>query len=228
MNRPYDGFSLTTHNFDQHLTIFAFSLKIKDEAIVEMTEAQTIQSAQNGDLAAFNRLVMSYQGLAYNVAYRVMGNADAAADATQDAFVKAFKSIQQYRGGSFKGWLLRIVSNTCYDRLRYDSRRPTEALEPDDGECGDFAPYLLDPAAPPEKKVEQHEMAQMLQNAIDQLPPDQRLILVLNDVEGFSYREIAEATGLALGTVKSRLSRARLKMRHILQRQELLPAQYRL
>jgi len=191
-----------------------------------MTEAETIKAAQSGNLAAFNRLVMTYQGLAFNVAARVMGDADAAADATQEAFIKAFKAIKQYRGGSFKSWLMRIVSNTCYDRLRYEQRRPHEPLSPEDGES-DHAPHLLDPADPPEKQVEQREMAQMIQHAITQLPPDQRLILVLSDVEGFSYQEIAETTGIALGTVKSRLSRARTRLRDILRRQELLPARYR-
>ncbi len=191
-----------------------------------MTEAETIKAAQNGNLAAFNRLVMSYQGLAFNVAARVMGDTDAAADATQEAFIKAFKAIKQYRGGSFKSWLMRIVSNTCYDQLRYEHRRPHEPLETEDGEP-DHTPHLLDPADPPESQVEQHEMAQMIQRAINQLPPDQRLILVLSDVEGFSYQEIAEATDLALGTVKSRLSRARTRLRDILRRQELLPARYR-
>ncbi len=192
-----------------------------------MTEAETIKAAQNGNLAAFNRLVMTYQGLAFNVAARVMGDADAAADATQEAFIKAFKAIKQYRGGSFKSWLMRIVSNTCYDQLRYEQRRPHEPLSPEDGEI-DHTPHLFDPVDPPETQVEQHEMAQMIQRAINQLPPDQRLILVLSDVEGFSYQEIAEATDLALGTVKSRLSRARTRLRDILREQELLPAQYRL
>ncbi len=191
-----------------------------------MTEAETIQLAQSGNLAAFNRLVMSYQGLVYNVAFRVVGNTDAAADATQDAFIKAFKSIGQYRGGSFKSWLLRIVSNTCYDQLRYNQRRPSEPLESDDIES-DYAPHLLDPSTPPEKIVENQELSDMLQQAIAKLPPDQRLILVLSDIEGFNYQEISDITDLALGTVKSRLSRARQKMREILQAQELLPAQYR-
>jgi len=191
-----------------------------------MTEAETIKAAQNGNLAAFNRLVMTYQGLAFNVAARVMGDADAAADATQEAFIKAYKAIKHYRGGSFKSWLMRIVSNTCYDQLRYEQRRPHEPLETDDGET-DHSPHMLDPADPPESQVEQHEMAQMLQHAINQLPLEQRLILVLSDVEGFSYQEIAETTNLALGTVKSRLSRARTRLRDILRREELLPAQYR-
>jgi len=192
-----------------------------------MTETETIKVAQKGNLAAFNRLVMAYQRLAYNVAFRVMGDADAAADATQEAFIKAFRSIGQYRGGSFKSWLLRIVSNTCYDHLRYNHRRPREPLTPEEGDA-DYAPHLLDPAERPEEAVERKELSDMLQHAINQLPPDQRLILVLSDAEGFSYQEIAETTNLALGTVKSRLSRARVKLREMLQQQELLPMQYRL
>ncbi len=191
-----------------------------------MNESQTIQAAQKGDLAAFNRLVMAYQGLAYNVAWRLMGNADAAADSTQEAFIKAFKSIKQYRGGSFKSWLLRIVSNTCYDQLRYNKRRPSELLEDDDFDS-DYAPHLIDHAERPEEGVLRQELDDMLQQAIAQLPPDQRLVLILSDVEGFSYQEIAQTTELALGTVKSRLNRARRKLRDILLQQELLPQQYR-
>ena len=191
-----------------------------------MNEAQTIQAAQKGNLAAFNRLVMAHQGLAYNVAWRLMGNADAAADSTQEAFIKAFKSIKQYRGGSFKSWLLRIVSNTCYDQLRYNKRRPSESLEDDDFDS-DYAPHLIDHAERPEEGVLRQELDDMLQQAIAQLPPDQRLVLILSDVEGFSYQEIAQTTELALGTVKSRLNRARRKLRDILLQQELLPQQYR-
>lgn len=191
-----------------------------------MTEAEIIQAAQNGNLAAFNRLVMTYQGLAFNVAARVMGDADTAADATQEAFIKAFRAIKQFRGGSFKSWLMRIVSNTCYDQLRYERRRPSEPLETDDGNS-DHSPHLLDPTAPPEETVENRELGDMLQYAINQLPPEQRLILVLSDVEGFNYQEISEVTDLALGTVKSRLSRARTRLRDILRTQELLPAKYR-
>ena len=194
-----------------------------------MDESQAIQSAKKGDLSAFNRLVMSYQGVAYNVAYRVLGNADSAADATQDAFIKAFKSIKQYRGGSFKSWLLRIVSNTCYDQLRYHKRRPSEPLTGDDEDIDpDHSPHLVDPAEQPEDTTLRHELSDVLQQSINQLAPEQRLILILSDVEGFNYQDIAETTGLALGTVKSRLSRARLKLRELLLQQELLPAQYRL
>ena len=192
-----------------------------------MDEAQAIIAAQKGDLASFNRLVMMYQGLAYNVAYRIMGDADSAADATQDAFIKAFKSMKQYQGGAFKSWLMRIVTNTCYDQIRYDNRRPVEALVAESNE-DEFAPHLIDDADSPETVAARHELSGMLQTSINMLPPEQRIILVLKDVEGFNYQEIAEIVDVNLGTVKSRLNRARAKLRDILQQQELLPSQYRL
>lgn len=192
-----------------------------------MNEAEAIKAAQNGKLSAFNQLVMLHQGLAYNVAYRIMGDTDAAADATQDAFVKAFKSIEQYKGGSFKSWLMRIVTNTCYDQLRYHKRRPTEALESEEAES-EYTPHLIDDAVPPEEVALRRELGEMLQQAINLLPPEQRMVLILSDTEGFSYQEIAEITASSLGTVKSRLNRARTKLRDSLQQQELLPAHYRL
>ena len=192
-----------------------------------MDEAQTISAAQKGDLSSFNRLVMTYQGLAYNVAYRIMGDTDSASDATQDAFIKAFKSINQYQGGAFKSWLMRIVTNTCYDQLRYNNRRLTEALVEEDSEEA-FAPYLIDDTEMPEDMTVRHELSTLLEACIQKLPPEQRVILVLKDVEGFNYQEIAEIVEINLGTVKSRLNRARTKLRDILQQQELLPQQYRL
>jgi len=194
----------------------------------EYDEVALIAAAQAGDLPAFNQLILHYQGLAYNVAYRIMGDPDSAADATQDGFVKAFKKIGQYRGGSFKAWLLRIITNTCYDVLRARKRRPTSSLERED-EDPDYDNRLQDPAERPEAYVLRQELAGLLQSAIARLPPDQRTTLVLADVEGLDYQEIAEATGAALGTVKSRLSRARARLRDtLLAQKELLPAQYRL
>jgi len=192
-----------------------------------VNEARAIEAAKQGQLAAFNQLIMANQGLAYNVAYRIMGDADAAADATQEAFIKAFKSINQFQGGAFKSWLMRIVTNTCYDQLRYQKRRPTEALEGEENPT-DYAPHLLDTAEQPEEAATRHELGEVIQTAINQLSPDQRLAIVLSDVEGFSYQEISEIANVSLGTVKSRLNRARGRLREILQAQELLPAQYRL
>ena len=190
-----------------------------------------IAAAQRGALPAFNKIILHYQSLAYNVAYRIMGDSDSASDATQDAFVKAYQRISQYRGGSFKAWLLRIVTNTCYDALRARKRRPTVSLENEiEGEESDpdYDPRLIDTAERPDAFVMRKELASMIQVAIGQLPEDQRTALILSDVEGMDYEEIADAMGTALGTVKSRLSRARAKMRDLLLAQgELLPAQFR-
>jgi len=193
-----------------------------------MDEIQAIQAAQKGDLAAFNRLVMAYQAMAYNVAYRIMGDADAAADACQEAFLSAFKNIRSFRGGSFKSWILRIVTNACYDQLRYQGRRPSDSLEAvADG--SEYSPRLIDGHERPEEHMLRQELNDLIQKGINTLPPDQRAVLVLSDVQGFAYQEIAGITGVSLGTVKSRLSRARTKLRdYLVEYEELLPAQYRL
>ncbi len=194
-----------------------------------MDEARTIKEAQQGSISAFNQLVMAYQGTAYNVAYRVIGDRDAAADACQDAFVKAYQAINQYRGGSFKSWLMRIVTNTCYDQIRYKSRRPANSLEDMTENSGADSVKLVNGNERPEERVLRGELNDLLQVGISQLPEDQQIVLVLNDVQGFSYQEIAEIIDQPLGTVKSRLSRARRRLRDfLLQQQELLPSQYRL
>jgi len=193
-----------------------------------LNEFDTIKEAQNGSLAAFNRLVMAYQGLAYNVAYRVSGNREAAADACQDAFLKAYKSLRQYHGGSFKSWLLRIVTNTCYDHLRYARRRPADSLEDLTDETGEDDGRWQSHDELPEEQVLRSELQDLLQQAISQLPTDQRTVLVLSDVQHMAYQEIAEIIGQPLGTVKSRLSRARRRVRDfLLAHKELLPQQYR-
>jgi RNA polymerase sigma-70 factor (ECF subfamily) len=194
-----------------------------------MDEVDIIKQAQTGNLSAFNQLVMAYQGTAYNVAYRVIGNRDAAADATQEAFLKAYKAIKQYQGGSFRSWLLRIVTNTCYDQLRYKSRRPTTSLEDLTENPDDHSDRLISQTERPEERVLRRELNQLIQIGIDTLPDDQRLVLVLSDVQGFSYQEIAEIIDQPLGTVKSRLSRGRRRLRDFLwTQQELLPNQFRL
>jgi RNA polymerase sigma factor (sigma-70 family) len=194
----------------------------------EFDEQALISAAQRGDLPAFNQLILHYQGLAYNVAYRIVGDADSASDATQDGFIKAFQRLSQYRGGSFKAWLLRIITNTCYDVLRAQKRRPTSSLESEEDEDPDHDVRWLDPAERPDAYVVRKELAGAIQDAIQKLPPDQRITLILSDIEGLDYQEIADATNTALGTVKSRLSRARARLRELLLLQsELLPSQFR-
>ena len=194
-----------------------------------MEEPDIILQAQQGNLSAFNQLVMAYQGTAFNVAYRVIGSREAAADATQDAFLKAYKAIKQYQGGSFKSWLLRIVTNTCYDQMRYKSRRPSTSLEDLTENPDDHSDRLISQNERPEEHVLRGELNELIQIGIDTLPDDQRVVLVLSDVQGFSYQEIAEIIDQPLGTVKSRLSRGRRRLRDfLLQQQELLPNQFRL
>jgi len=196
-----------------------------------MDEASLIQAARQGDLDAFNRLVLAYQDRLYTQAYRLLGEAEAAEDATQEAFISAYRNIHTYRGGSFRGWLLRIVTNACYDELRRRKRRPTQPLEPLDEEDEEIESpgWLADPGESPEQQVLRAELDRAIQHCLDELPDDFRLMVVMVDIQGFDYGEAAQATGNPVGTVKSRLSRARLRLRDCLKGfWELLPATFRL
>jgi len=194
-----------------------------------MDQKALIAAAQRGDLQAFNKLILAHQGLAYNLAYRILGDGEAAADATQDAFLKAYRGLKGYRGGSFKAWIMRIVTNTCYDQLRSKQRRPADSLEAMLDESPDHSLLLRDEGEGPEAHALRTELSGVIQAGISTLPPDQRTVLVLSDILGFSYQEIAEIAAINLGTVKSRLSRAREKLRaFLLQHEELLPSAYRL
>ena len=193
-------------------------------------EQQAIARALAGDLNAFNQLVVKYQRLAYSVAYRTLQNEEAAADAVQDSFVKAFRALSGFKGGLFKSWLLRIVVNTCYDLLRAQRRYPSEPIEDEayDSEETRIAHQLIDGGESPQDYVERMELSGFIEVGIRALPPDQRLVLALCDIHGYAYEEIAEITGFAMGTVKSRISRARAKLRnYLLQHPELLPASLR-
>ena len=193
-----------------------------------MDEAALIKKAQNGDVVAFNRLVLFYQEAVYNVAYRIMGEPQSAEDATQEAFISAYKALKSFRGGSFKSWLMRIATNACYDELRRRKRRPQTSLEKITDENESFV-FLRSPDEGPEQAQQRLEMMHAIEDCLRTLPDDQRIAAVLGDVEGYNYQEIAGITGVSLGTVKSRISRARAKLRDCLQEvKELLPASYRL
>ena len=193
-----------------------------------MDETALIQEAQRGNLDSFNTLVLNYQDMLFNTALRIMGDQEAAADATQEAFLSAYKAMRKFRGGSFKSWLLRIVTNACYDQLRYKQRRPTSSLDNLPVEA-DHTYYLEDESELPDEYVERRELNRLIQDGIADLPVEQATVLVLSDVQGMSYNEIADALDLSLGTVKSRLSRARAKLRDFMtEKGELLPARYRL
>jgi len=196
-----------------------------------MDELALIESARGGNLESFNALVLAYQDSAFNAALRIVGDDELAADASQEAFLSAFRSLRTFRGGSFRAWLMRTVTNACYDELRRRKRRPTTALEPEtgNGDEMDSPRWLADPSMSPEQKAEADELQHAIQHCLDALPTDFRAAVVFADVQGLDYREVATAIGAPLGTVKSRLARARVRLRECLQDfWELLPAAFRL
>ncbi len=196
-----------------------------------MDEQALIQDALNGELDAFNGLVLHYQDIVYNVAYRIMGEHGAAGDACQEAFISAYQKLDQYRGGSFKAWLLRIATNACYDELRRRKRQPVAPLKPElaDGETLEDPYWIEDESASPEELTEQAELERAVQHCINELEGKFRTALILVDVEGLDYETASEAAGTPLGTIKSRLARARARVQDCLQGfWELLPDLFRL
>ncbi|HEV7126036.1 MAG TPA: sigma-70 family RNA polymerase sigma factor [Ktedonobacterales bacterium] len=198
-------------------------------------EPTLIGRSQRGDVPAFNCLVELHQQSAYSLALRMLGEPEAAADVTQDAFISAFRAIASFRGTSFRAWLLRIVTNACYDYWRARGRHPSTSLdallEPDpetEATAGPLPAALIEEQREPERIALRAELVEAIQAALLRLPPEQRLALILSDVQGLAYEEIAQVMQTSLGTVKSRISRARGHMRDLLQTQaELLPAPYR-
>ena len=177
-------------------------------------ESDLISQASNGDLDAFNQLVLQYQNIAYHHAYALLGDSAQAADATQESFLKAFQAMNTFRGVSFRGWLLRIVTNSAYDLMRRAQRHPTQALYPEDenGDDVESAAWLVDQKSDVQNMVEEHELSRQIYQALDELPEAYRSVLTLIDINDMDYNQAAEALGVPLGTVKSRLARARLQM----------------
>lgn len=194
-----------------------------------MDEKRLITAAQRGDVTSFNQLVCAYQGALYHTAYRVLGDGNAASDATQDAFISAYKNIRSFRGGSFRAWLLRIVTNCCYDQLRSKRARPAVSLDALVLDLPELEERIGEShQESPQDSAERRELGSIIQKGLEGLPPEQRLTLTLADIQGFAYEEIALITGTNVGTVKSRLSRARAYMREFLLAQEgIVPRSYR-
>lgn len=196
-----------------------------------MEESLLIEKAADGDLDAFNQLVFTYQELAYNLAYRIMADEAAAADATQDAVISMYRKLNNYRGGSFKAWFLRIVTNACYDELRKQKRRPTITLEPEteEGDLIESPEWIADKSPGLEETMMNTQLEKAIQDCLNNLNEKHRAVMIMVDVSGEDYETVAEVIQSPVGTVKSRLSRARLKMQECLQSaRELLPDQFRL
>jgi len=176
-------------------------------------EEAVVALAVGGDRSAFARLMEHYQSACYGLAWRLLGDPDQAADATQDAFIHAYDALRSYRGGIFRSWLMRITANASYDILRRAQRRPTTVLpEPEEGkaELPDIG------AVNPFEEAQKSELYRYLERALRLLPEDQRVAVVLCDVYGMDYGEVAAMTASPIGTVKSRIHRGRLRLREIL------------
>jgi len=191
-------------------------------------ERRLVEVAQRGDVESFNELVRLFEGRVYTLCYRMLGDAESAADAAQDAFLAAFRNLKSFRGGSFRSWMLRIATNTCYDVLRVRKRRPSVSLDIEaDDESASSPLQIADTAESPDDFAQRRELAAAIQQGLAVLPDEQRIVLILSDIQGLAYEEIAQITNSNLGTVKSRLSRGRARLREVLKAGELLPARYR-
>ena len=186
------------------------------------SDGDLIERARAGDLDAYNILVDRYRDAVYSVALRYMRRIDLADDVTQDAFLRAYDALDTFRneeGRGFKSWLLRIAANRALDVLRYEGRRPASSLDAAlDNEDSSWEPETR--AGHPVDLAEQAALQRHLESALGELPEDQRLAVILFDVEGYSYEEIAEISGVAVGTIKSRLHRGRGRLREILNEDE--------
>jgi RNA polymerase sigma-70 factor (ECF subfamily) len=194
----------------------------------QIQENEWITSARRGDLEAFNQIILTYQDSLFRIAARMLGDDDLACDAVQEALISAWRSLHTFSGGSLKAWLSRTVINKCYDEFRRTSRHRTLPLMPVvDGEEIEEREWLRDPGLPLDTQMEALELDETIQNCLQDLPVAHRAILVMVDVEGMNYDEAALSLGIPIGTVKSRLARARASLRASLGNfSQLLPSAF--
>ncbi len=176
-------------------------------------EQAVIRQILDGDVNAFEELMAAYEKNVYNLALRMVNDREDAADMAQEAFIKAYQSLSSFRGDSkFSVWLYRIVSNVCLDFLRRRNRRSTVSLSVEDDEGEEAQLDIPDETFSPEAQLERRLTREAVQRGLSGLPPDSRQILLLREIQGLSYEEIAQVLDLEVGTVKSRLFRARKKL----------------
>jgi RNA polymerase sigma factor (sigma-70 family) len=204
--------------------LFLFSLRLRlsggrgEDQHEGEPDAALIERARGGDLPAFNQLVARHERAVFNVALRYMRSRELAEDVTQEAFLRAWRSLDSFRndaGEGFRAWLLRIASNRALDVLRARSRRPADSLDRrlDDDESS-WEPEGADEA--PLDFAVRGDLGTWLEGALGQIHPDQRLVIILSDIHGHAYDEIAEIAGVPIGTVKSRINRGRARLREML------------
>lgn len=195
-----------------------------------MNETTIIDAARSGNVDAFNELIHLHQDFLFRVALRIHGDEDSAADALQETMISAFRKLNTFRGGSLKHWLARIIVNVCYDELRHERRQRVIPLAKRSANDEEMEPgfWMADPKAGPEEICESHELDHAISICLQSLTLVYRTALVLVDIEDYSYEEAAEIMGIPVNTVKSRLARARMKMRKALKGfEDQLPGRYR-
>ena len=200
--------------------------EIKKQAGSSDRDAALIREIQGGDMAAFDQMVMRHKDKLFNTVYWFLGDYQEANDCAQEIFIKVFKGIKKFRfESSFSTWLYRIAINTCKNKLKssaYRWKKRTVSLENPDSSKEDNRSYEVQNGSPsPENKLEKKERRMLIQKAVNALPQDQNRVIVLRDIQGLSYQEIADITGLNLGTVKSRLARARMELKNRLNRTQI-------
>ena len=174
-----------------------------------------VRRSQRGDLAAFNELVLTYQTPVYRLAYWILGEEDAAEDAAQEAFFRAYQKIDSFNGLSFRAWILRIATNYCFDQIRRRKSHPIFPLEKYDEDTHaetENSSWLLDPEPSPEQIVERAELSALINRCLMKLAPEYRLPIILIEIQEMNYQEAANVMGMRLGSFKSRLFRARAQL----------------
>lgn len=194
----------------------------------DIQETELLKRAVAGDTDAFADLVDRYAGRLYGVCFSILGNHADAQDCVQDAFLKAFRTMHRFQfGSSFYTWIYRIAANTCYDLLRHHQRRPTDSLdEPSTSQDGDQYRQISDHGMLPDDLLVQKETVQTVRRALARLPENLQRLIILRDLEGYSYENIAEMEKLKPGTVKSRLFRARVALADQLRLMEQIDARH--
>nr|WP_041720893.1 sigma-70 family RNA polymerase sigma factor [Alkaliphilus metalliredigens] len=181
-------------------------------------EATLIEKSKDGDSESFEKLILQHQKKAFNIAYRMLGNLEDANDVTQEALLKAYRAINRFQEkSSFSTWLYTIVTNTCVDFIRKNRKTKVVYLDREyEGEEGQYKREVYDDENGPEELLEKKEVQRLIHDAINLLNYEQRKVIILRDIEGFSYREIAEILDCAEGTIKSRINRARSNLKNLI------------
>ncbi len=191
-------------------------------------ETELVRRAQNGDVSAFEMLIEEYQKRIFSIAYRMIQHQEDAADLTQDVILKIYKNLDKFKGDSkFSTWVYRIATNTCLDEIKKSQRRTTYSLDKEvETDEGSMTAEIADKGPTPEEEAERKDVKKAVYAAIEQLGTEHKKVNILRDLQGLSYEEIAKILQCSVGTVKSRISRARESLKKILSKNRELFSDY--